>query len=146
MHILAVDPGKATGWAIYREGRAYFGEHSFEDFPGFAWEYLNGNDPLLVIAERFVIMAGTLQKARTETNWSIELIGVLRFISDMCGHDFELQGAGDAKRLGNDGLLRKLDWWTVGSDHARDAARHVALALARHAPEELDRLLLSSES
>lgn len=143
MHILAVDPGKATGWGYYRDGQVEFGEIPFDRCAAWADQFLSQAPQLLVVCERFVIMAGTLQTARTETNWSIELIGVLRYLSAKFGHDFELQGAGDAKRFGNDKLLRTLGWWTRGSDHARDAARHAALALARHSAEELDRLLLA---
>lgn len=147
--ILAVDPGRATGWAVLEAGRAYFGEEIFEEFPGWADSFLRSRFDrgcrFLVVAERFVISGGTLTKARGDSNWSIELIGVLRYLARQYGHEFDLQGAGDAKRFGTDRLLRKLGWWTPGSDHARDAARHLALALARRDQADLDRRLLSSE-
>lgn len=144
--ILTVDPGKATGWAILEFGSAYFGEERFEEFPEWAEEFLRSREAgYLVVAERFVISQGTMTKARTEINWSIELIGVLRYLTRKYGHYLELQGAGDAKRFGSDKLLRRLGWWTPGSDHARDAARHLALALARRDAADLDRRLLSSE-
>lgn len=143
--ILTVDPGRATGWGVLEHGSVYFGEESFESFPEWAEEFLRGRSGFLVAAERFVISQGTVTKARTDTNWSIELIGVLRYLTRKHGHEFLLQGAADAKRFGSDKLLRQLGWWTPGSDHARDAARHLALALARRDPADLDRRLLSSE-
>lgn len=139
--ILAVDPGKMTGWATYSCGRAVFGEDQFMEFHRRAEAYLL-RVPCRVICERFVIGGGTVRVARGDTNWSIETIGVLRYLCDREGAPFELQGAADAKRFGTDSLLRRLRWWTPGSDHARDAARHLALTLARHHPSELDRLLL----
>lgn len=147
--ILTVDPGRATGWAVLEQGSAYFGEEEFELFPEWAESFLRSRFDkgcrFYVVAERFVISGGTVTVARGDTNWSIELIGVLRYLTRKYGHEFDLQGAGDAKRFGSDKLLRKLGWWTSGSDHARDAARHLALALGRRDPSDLDRRLLSSE-
>lgn len=130
-------------------GSAYFGEEGFESFPEWAESFLRSRFDrgcqFYVVAERFVISGGTVTVARGDTNWSIELIGILRYLCRKYGHEFDLQGAGDAKRLGTDKLLRRLGWWTPGSDHARDAARHLVLALARREPNDLDRRLLSSE-
>lgn len=143
--ILAVDPGKKTGWAVYDGTTPAFGELGFEEFHDHAHAWLlrsfTEGKPMSVVCERFVIMGSTVTKSRGDTNWSIETIGVLRWLCRRFKFSFELQGASDAKRFGSDNLLRKLDWWTPGSDHARDAARHLALALARHHPSELDAIL-----
>lgn len=147
--ILTVDPGRATGWGVLENGEARFGEEGFESFPewaeGFLYSAFQRGAEFEVVPERFVISQGTITKARGEANWSIELIGVLRYLARKYGHGFYLQGASDAKRFGTDKLLHRLGWWTPGSDHARDAARHLVLALARHDPTDLDRRLLSSE-
>lgn len=148
--ILAVDPGKRTGWATYSGIRPYFGEAGFSEFHEMAFAWLDAcrhqEKTPLVVCERFVITGGTTKVSRGDTNWSIETIGVLRWITERFGFTFELQGAADAKRFGGDALLRRLGWWTRGSDHARDAGRHLALALARHHPTELDRLLRDAEN
>lgn len=147
--ILTVDPGKLTGWGVYLDGQATFAHSEFMTFHGQALAWLDNcvvkDYKPLVVAERFVITANTIKKSRGDTNWSIETIGVLRFLCHRYGFDFELQGPSEAKKFGTDALIRKLGWWTRGSDHARDAARHLALALARHYPSELDRLLLDAE-
>lgn len=148
--ILTVDPGKKTGWGVYYGlGTAAFAHSEFEAFHEMAWTWFDNcvarDLQPLVVCERYVITANTVKKSRGDTNWSIETIGVLRFLCKKYRFQFELQGASEAKRFGTDALIRKLGWWTKGSDHARDAARHLALALARHNPSELDRLLLDAE-
>jgi hypothetical protein len=151
LRIVAVDPGKTTGWAILDGPLGIrFGESPFMEFHGRADNYLrlrhDTGHQVRVVCERFVITGGTVTVSRGDTNWSIETIGVVRYLADKYGHLFELQGAGDAKKLGSGELLRRLGWWSRGADHARDAARHLALALARHHPAEFDQLLVRSES
>jgi hypothetical protein len=141
--ILAVDPGKMTGWATWPGPT--FGQDEFMAFNERAATYLERANTTLVVCERFTIHPGTMTVSRGDTNWSIETIGVLRWACHRYGHPFELQGASDAKRFASNELLRQIGWWSRG-DHSRDATRHLCLALGRHAPAELDSLLLHAAS
>lgn len=142
--ILAVDPGGTTGYATFhveqwldpeqRAGSRTHGEASFEEFEDMAYnwlwsEYRRGVS-VTVVCERFVIMPGTMTKSRSEVNWSIETIGLLRFLCRRWGHEFVTQGVGDAKGLATNDLLRRIGWWARGEDHGRDALRHLVLWLA----------------
>jgi hypothetical protein len=147
MIILTADPGKMTGWAAFdTERHELLGA---KQAPGY--EFLDqvvpwvdgcaGRTDVMVILERFVISGGTVEKGRTDENWSIEQIGVLRHHARWAGIPFELQSAGDAKSIAPNPRLREIGWYVPGRDHANDALRHVILALGRHHVDALNRLL-----
>jgi len=148
VRILTVDGGRTTGWADYdTETRAVaFGEWEFEEgleaIYDWGWRTFDGGQAALVVPEQFVITGGTARKGRTKVNWTIETNGVCRLAARRFGHELDdAQTAQQAKHFGTDRLLQLLGWWTAGSDHARDAARHLALVLSRRYPATLDVLL-----
>lgn len=130
--MLTVDPGKITGWVLSRGADIIgVGEAPHLEFLTFAFDEARAGLDLLV-CEAFIIGPETLKKSRGE-NWSLEQIGALRWMAHAvgAGAQFVLQRPSDAKTTVTDDLLHALDWWHVGSDHARDALRHLALYLMR---------------
>lgn len=126
MIVLAVDPGKTTGWA-WNEG---------EVNEAFADTFLDLLDywptPHVVVCEQYDITKETLKKSRGERAWSIEQIGVLRQYARKGGAMFVLQRARDAKALVTDERLQALGLWhpTPGG-HTNDALRHLVMYLAK---------------
>ena len=151
MIILAVDPGRTTGWATYTPGlpsavpsaeQAIDVEFIDRVIPWIA--DVATRTPLRIVVERFVISGGTMRKSRGDENWSIEQIGLLRHHARWAGAEFDLQSAGDAKKFATDARLKEIGWWMKGRDHANDALRHLLLNVARHHPEDLDRMLTTA--
>ena len=82
----------------------------------------------MVVVESFRIGGS---RAR-EANVTIEQIGVLRYLASRYGREFVEQTAADARAFSTNEKLRALGFWRRGdSDHARSAARHLCLYLAR---------------
>lgn len=129
--VLALDTGYQTGMALWRDG-----EHTAWDMPEDAamnWCYeaiTSGNFRGAVVVERLTITAQTAKKGDQVLS-SVEQVGFLRHLCYQYGLEFtNRQTPGEAKSFANDGKLRAMGWWTVGTDHARDASRHLMLYLA----------------
>lgn len=85
---------------------------------------------LVVIAERITISATTHKKGDQVLS-SVEQIGALKHLSRRRGFKYVgKQTPAEAKSFSNDGKLKAMGWWTVGTDHARDASRHLMLYLS----------------
>jgi hypothetical protein len=126
--ILAVDPGKTTGYVIWDDGERVEGELYGEAFLDLAWEHLTGEEFDAVVCERFIINARTAKL--TQSPWSLEQIGALRFMCKKFDIKFVLQNASDAKRFATDKKLNDLGWKRPkGDGHARDAQRHLLVYL-----------------
>jgi len=141
--ILAVDPGKATGMALFT--LEVGGE------PELVWsievhqnEYAEPirNTLLLadysgvtleIVCERFTINAQTVKN--TQAPYSLEQIGILK----QCMMDKSIdpdsivfQSPADAKRMFTNEALKKLEYWHKGGEgHALDAIRHGLLRLVK---------------
>lgn len=135
MKIIAVDPGKMTGFATLVDGTFQSGQVEFMQFLTNVELFIDLRTE--VVSERFVISAGTVRKGRGDVNWSIESIGALRFMCQKQAAKFELQNANDAMSFAFDDRLRTIGWWNPGKGHANDAARHMLLYIARHYPLQL---------
>lgn len=86
------------------------------------------------VIEDFIISERTTRMGTA--NWrrgmELEFIGATRWACQQSGVRFHLQTPQQAKSFSTDAKLKHLDWWTVGSDHPRDATRHALLWLVRH--------------
>ena len=151
--LVSIDPGKMSGWGVVGLTHPLvnfdFGEYEFmemcEKLDAWSESSMGHGQKYHIVCERFVILDDTHKKSRGSTNWSIETIGVARYIAHRDHHEFDLQGATEAKKLGTDKLLKRFGWYTKGSDHARDAARHALLWIARKKPELFDQMLKDTE-
>ena len=126
--ILAVDPGKVTGYAWFTEDGEFQGAHQLPQdafFDEIGWQWIR-----MIVCEDYVITPGTLAKTRGERNWAIEGIGALRQIARKRNIGFQLQKPASVLPLITDKVL-----WHLGIDiskeHAKDAARHGVYWLAR---------------
>lgn len=129
---VALDPGKMTGICVY--------DHDTDEWEAFAhsageampWLHktLDGGAVREVVSEDIVITQATAKKGQ-DVKWSLEQIGITRYLCYLYGVPFELQQPNEAKGFCKDETLKALDLWTVGSDHARDATRHMVLRRAK---------------
>lgn len=140
MKILAVDPGGNTGLARWADGNwnAWFEDAQTAASQVHA-ELVAGLDAL--VFESFRISAQTAKKTQTGSLEAIELIGVGRYLARQYGTRFVLQSPAEAKMFATDEKLKALDMWHRGSDHPRDATRHLLLFLAKEHAIDLRRLI-----
>ena len=134
--ILAVDPGKATGIALF--------EFTLGEEPVLKWAgefqqdevatpirnaidhaYCNGLE-LDVTCERFIINAQTVRNSQAP--FSLEVIGALKQLLIDAEEDISrisFQSPSDAKAMFDNPKLKKLEYWHKGGEgHALDAIRH----------------------
>lgn len=130
--VLAVDPGKATGLALFEftSGKepvlAWSMEVQQEEYAKPIREVLKNNPEAEVVCERFVINAQTVRNSQAP--FSLEQIGILKQCLIDVGRkpdDIYFQSPSDAKGMFDNAKLKKLDYWhKSGEGHALDAIRH----------------------
>lgn len=122
MRIIAIDPGKTTGFALYdslddglMSGQV---ENKVE-----LYRLVRAYTPDAVVVEDFTPRPG----AHSVQKDALHIIGGLEALILVGEIDaaLHLQSPGQAKAFGTDDKLRRLGWWVKGQDHARDALRHL---------------------
>ena len=147
--LLALDPGKATGVALFSTSELMTtGPELLEtlelqqmevcEYVEEQLEYCKTRGiELDIVMERYVI-------GEADAPWSLEVIGAVRYLQwKYLRRDYiELQTPGDAKSFADNERLRALGMWhTGGAGHANDALRHGILYMVReyfwHSPKLL---------
>lgn len=130
MIILGVDPGKATGVAMWDPASGFHQTWVADpaQYADWVWESLHEiPGDLIVACERFTISERTIRTARGDEPWSIELTGVTRHAARRRGAPFYLQDPWPAKTFTPNARLKEIGWHVPGPDHQDDALRHVIL-------------------
>jgi hypothetical protein len=142
IYVLAVDPGKATGIALFsRDGLAepvleWSVEVQQEEYAEVIRMVLW--DPVMrynldITCERFTINAKTVKN--TQAPYSLEQIGILKqclIDNGRPADDIYFQSPADAKAMFDNPKLKKLEYWHRGGEgHALDAIRHGLLRLVK---------------
>jgi hypothetical protein len=139
--ILAVDPGKTTGFVMYTSGAFFWGQESMMEFLRRADDYLYDNVAVEVVCEKFQIGPSTLSKAR-DAHWAMKQIGILEYWCETRGHTFTLQTPSEAKSFATDAKLKTLGWYTpTKGGHANDALRHLLVYMVKQEMIDLQTLL-----
>jgi hypothetical protein len=139
-YILAIDPGKATGIALFSRTDSqepeliWSGEEQFAGYVAVVREFFSTyGDSLEVVCEKFTINMQTAKKAQAP--YSLECIGALKMILLDNGRDpesLQYQLPADAMAMFTNEKLKKLGYWHRGGEgHALDAIRHALLKLAK---------------
>jgi len=134
--VMAVDPGKMTGWAVWVPGEDDIksGQSPWLDFLSRYESWISAVTFPTTVVERFTVGKETLKKTRQYH--ALEAIGVLRYLSiTRTSRDIILQTPAAAKSFSTSDKLKKLGWWPVGQDHAQDACRHMLVYAAEHSAE-----------
>lgn len=137
-YILAIDPGKATGMALFslEPGQEPVLEWSKEleqnEVAEAVRSVLWAPEKRLfldVVCERFVINAQTVRNSQAP--YSLEVIGIVKqclLDSKRPMDDIYFQAPADAMSMFDNKKLKKLEYWHVGgAGHALDAIRHALL-------------------
>lgn len=141
--ILAIDPGKATGWAMYDlvENEVYFGElgHA-DDVAQFVRDVVGMGATIEIVAEQFIISERTI-KTKLERD-ALDILGWLRLETAWWGVPLTLQTAAQAKDFVPDSTLKTIGWFNPTKDgHQNDALRHLFRYLVRTYPNHAGPLL-----
>lgn len=121
MKILAIDPGKTTGFYIANRAQGIdmdsgAGQAPQEDI----WRLLDGLKPEVVVIEKFSFRGG-----HTKIDYSpAEVIGVVREWCRQKDVDLHFQTPSQAKHYWGDERLKERNLYNVGMPHANDAVRH----------------------
>ncbi len=141
--VLAVDPGKTTGVALFTyapgsEPELLWStevtqlEYAAQVRSAIATAAARGLE-LEVACERFTINAQTVKN--TQAPFSLEQIGILKQCLMDVGRapdDVYFQAPADAKALFSNPKLKKLEYWHRGGEgHALDAIRHGLLHIVK---------------
>ena len=141
--IFGADPGKEAGLVMCVHGKIVdrASLHADEASPWVAARILKlpPNCQIIIAVERFQTGAGTVKKTR-QTD-PTEITGQLRLIARNSKAKFVQVNQSDSKKLGNDAVLRKAGWWTIGHGHINDAARVALHTLAVTRPDEFARVV-----
>jgi hypothetical protein len=141
--VLAVDPGKATGMALfsYETGGEpqllWSGEFQQDEYAKPIRQYLSlyadQSGGIEVVCERFTINSQTVKNSQAP--FSLEQIGILKQCLMDAGRpadDIYFQSPADAKALFPNPALKKLGYWHRGGEgHALDAIRHGLLRIVK---------------
>ena len=134
-YILAVDPGKASGIALFKYDGGepeliWSGEYQQHEYAKPIREAIYSTAAMGgiidITCERFVINAQTAKNAQAP--YSLEQIGILKQVMMDNNLDHEkiaFQSPADAKAMFPNPALKKLEYWHKGGEgHALDAIRH----------------------
>jgi len=124
--IIAIDPGKMTGYAELRLGEFTSGQTDHISYYSYIMSALMAGLRPAIVCEDFIYTAATAKKTRQ--TWSTEGIGILRFMAFRYSLSFNLQAPVDAKKFATNDKLKAMGWYVpTKGGHANDAARHLLL-------------------
>ena len=116
---------------MWYDGNRVEGELEATQFLRQAATLIEAGEVSHVVCERFIISSQTGKFSQAP--WSLEQIGVLRFLCDRHDIPFTLQNVSDAKRFATEERLKHIKWKRPkGGGHARDAQRHLLLFLVKN--------------
>lgn len=145
--LLAIDPGKMTGWSeLSYTSDSYTLHSSAELSVDEVWEVLvNGLDdpegphPDVIVIEDFKITTGTGKLGSPD--WSLRLIGAVEYLGFKYDIPVVKQYPSNAKAFSTNDKLRAVGMWRKGgAGHAKDSLRHAMLYMVKHGWRD-DRLL-----
>src|SRR5690606_5009985 len=120
---LALDPGGTTGYCLMREEPD--GKHSFEQGEIKGKHHVELMDKLGEWYPNSLIVEDFIWQRRTSVDFRpVHIIGVIQLWAAMYGRDIWYQSPSDKNFWSND-KLKKVGLYVAGSEHARDATRHM---------------------
>lgn len=141
MIYVGVDPGKATGVAVWDTGIEALihptGEYDKAGFYKVLDEICLSAAPMQI--EFFTINTRTVKTAVDYT--ALHLIGACDYAAHLCGHEISYTNPSDVKSRFPDAALKKAGLWNR-SPHVRDATRHLLFRLVAENLIDARRLLL----
>lgn len=135
--VLAYDPGKVTGWALWRPDTEAFANGQTDGrfaFYGQIEGVIASGVRLEVVGEKFIITGQTAKK--TQQLDALYINGVMDYWSTKHGFPLTLQTPQQAKGFATDAKLKAVGWHTpTPGGHANDATRHLLTYLCGNRAE-----------
>ena len=130
--VVSVDPGKATGVAMYRAGdtpsdHPYIRTETIDDWRTVPFTVMM-MDPDLVHVEEFRVTTATAKK--TAAPWSLKCFGAIEALCHQRDTKF-MSSPSANKDIVTDDMLKSACLWAGKTAHERDALRHLVLVLAK---------------
>lgn len=127
IQIIAFDPGLTTGLAIIEDDEWFAGQYTFQQIGDVLHNW--GQNPAasfqpgcVLVCESFTINNQTAKNSQAP--WSLEVIGLIRYLSMRHHIDLVFQQPSAAKNLIKDQVIKDAGLWKKGTPHAMDAMRH----------------------
>lgn len=137
IHVWAFDPGLVTGWchiSVHGDGETGLfnsGQASHLEIGNLLYD----NAALRSVVERktfeviFVVERFIMNAKVTQSPWSLETIGLIRYFGERYHLPLEMQGPSQVKGLITDNVVKKAGLYLPGQPHAVDAIRHALFYL-----------------
>lgn len=131
MRVLAVDPGTATGFALWDDGVFSAWEKTgLMDAGECVWRYVDFADE--VVCERFNLSLGGRAMTPAGIRDTLELTGVVKYACGLDGPPLHFQDPAES-RFSTNQMLKDVGFHTPSKpDHMRSAARHLLLRLVKN--------------
>lgn len=128
-HVLCLDPGETTGWALFEDGwLESCGQEPTGTEPALTADFVERVheevDLRHIVYEEYRIRGNKAQQHIGSEVVTIQHIGVIRATADRLGIPLTKQAAGLAKGFADDSKLRRWGLYQVGQRHSNDAIRH----------------------
>lgn len=126
-HVLCLDPGETTGWALFEHGLLVrSGQEGTGTHPAFMADFLYDfePEPTVIVYEEYRIRGNKAKQHIGSEVFTIQHIGVIRAVADDLGVKLVKQTAGMAKTFATDVKLRRWGLYQTNRRHANDAIRH----------------------
>lgn len=128
-HILCLDPGETTGWALFFTGNLLAcGQEATGRNPALMAEFIKEMDcqygiPLIVY-EEYRVRGNKFKEHVGSEVVTIQHIGAIKVAAEMLDIPLVKQSAGMAKGFATDNKLRRWGLYQTNQRHANDAIRH----------------------
>lgn len=143
MKVLSIDPGLATGMALW-DGWSF---ESWQEEDGLlaansVWHHCEHTELDEIAMENFHLGTGRAAKTTAGSRITLELMGAIRFIALYFDVPVHFQEPADARSFSTNDKLKTAGFITPANpDHQRSAARHLLLRLVRNGELDARQLL-----
>ena len=124
MRVIAIDPGRTTGYcyAAFKDDKLFYHPFQMTDDVDDLWHRLVKFKPVHIVIEDFEFRGGARKGLDL---YPVQLIGVVNLFHALSSNQLYVQKAATGKSYYSDNTLKKLDLYVRGIPHGMDASRHL---------------------
>lgn len=132
IHVWAFDPGETTGWCHLSVHEYEIGVFDCGELDHFSIGNLLFDNPTLraavskqnIISMDFIVEKYVMNSKITQSPWSLETTGLIRYFANCYHVPFHSQTPSQAKNLIKNEVIQRAGLYIPGRGHAMDAVRH----------------------
>jgi hypothetical protein len=136
VHLWSFDPGEISGWCHLSVHENEVGCYNSGESDLFQIGNMLYDNPALKAAvskkelnTTFVVERYIMNSKITQSPWSLETIGLIRYFGNYYHIPIQLQSPSEAKNLITNNVIQKAGLYLPGRPHAMDAVRHALFYL-----------------